>query len=126
MVTIETTLQLLEQLSKMPKEDIEYAMTLLLTQGKIDFTTISSAYVNYLELKDKDNKLKLADANTCTMSLLNEVNKKKSQQNYNAIHWALHNLNECKQFQMQSLNEKFGYNPEKDCEFSFYWRDTHK
>lgn len=123
---IEQTLKLLDQLSKLPKEDIEYAMTLLLTQNKLDFVTINSAYVKYLELKDKDNKLKLADANTCTMALLNEVNKKKSQHNYTAIHWALYNLNESKQFQMTTLNEKFGYNPEKDCEYSFYWRENNK
>lgn len=123
---IEQTLKLLEQLCKLPKEDIEYAMTLLLAQGKLDFVTINSAYVKYLELVNKDNKLKLADANTCTMSLLSQVVKKKNSHNYAAIHWALHNLNESKQFQMDTLNEKFGYDKEKDCEFSFYWREHNK
>lgn len=118
---METIFDILEKLSKFSKEEIQYGLLQLMLQEKIRFTEINAAYTQYLERIKQDNDLKLSDANTCTLCLLNHF-KKENKNNHADIHWALHNLNESKQFQMQTLNEKFGYNKEEDCKFSYYWR----
>ena len=97
----------------------------MMLKGKIDYVSISKAYVDVLEKIKENYRLKLSDANSCCLSLLMNINK-ENKHNHADIHWALYNLNESKQFQMQSLNEKFGYNKDEDCKYSFYYRDTHE
>lgn len=116
------TFELLEELSQKSRDEIQYAILALMIKGKINFTDVNNAYVKFLEYEREDNELKLADANSCTLSLLTGINKETNTNKPN-IHWALHNLNESRQFNMQSLNEKFGYNKDEDCKFSFYWRE---
>ena len=94
-------------------------------QGKIEYVDLSKAYVSFLEAAREDSELKLSDANGCTLSLLTHISK-ENKSNKSSIHWALYNLNESKQFQMQSLNEKFGYDKDEDCKLSFYWREKNK
>lgn len=118
-------IELLERISTYPKEIVQYGLSYLMMQGKIDFTSLSKVYVEYLEASNKDKAEKLADANTCTMSLLTHI-KKENKSNHAAIHWALHNLNESKMFQMGELNKKFSYDKENDCEYSFYYRTKQK
>lgn len=120
------TFELIEQLLEKPKVEIEYALFTMLLEGKIDFVTINSMYVKSLETKSADQELKLADANSCTCALLMHIGK-ETKSNHAYVHWALHNLNESDQFQMQRLNEKFGYDKENDCKYSYYWREkNHK
>lgn len=116
------TIELLEQLLEKPQSEIEYALLALLLKGKIDFLTINSMYVKSLEAINEDQKLKLSDANSCTCALLTHF-KSDNKSNHTDIHWALHNLNESRQFQMRYFNEKFGYDKENDCKYSYYWRN---
>lgn len=118
------TFELLELLIEKPKAEIEYALLALLLKGKINFVTLNKMYVQSLEAITEDQKLKLSDANSCTCALLNHISK-ENKSNHADIHWALHNLNESNQFHMQRLNEKFGYDKENDCKYSYYWRETH-
>ncbi|MCQ2257870.1 MAG: hypothetical protein MJZ41_07755 [Bacteroidaceae bacterium] len=121
---MEDIFAILDKLLKMPKEYLHYALIKLMIEDKIDFIEMNKVYVEYLEMQNKDKALKLSDANSCTLSLLMNF-KKENKHNHADIHWALYNLNESKQFQMDSLNEKFNYNKEEDCKFSFYYRDKH-
>lgn len=107
-----------------PQEEVEYALLELMLVGKMDFLTINKVYVNYLEALSKDTALKLADANCCTAALLGNI-RKENKGNHADIHWALYNLNQSNQFNMNHLNEKFGYDESKDCNYSFYFRETH-
>lgn len=117
--------KLFDELLKLPKEYIHYVLVQLMINGKIDFVTINKAYIEYLETEKDDKALKLADANTCTLSLLTNFNK-ETKSNHADIHWALYNLNKSNQFNMKSLNEKFGYDEENDCKYSFYWREKNE
>lgn len=119
------TFELIEQLSKKSKVEIEYALLSLMIDNKIDFVSLNNAYVKYLEMKTDDMKSKLTDANCCTLSLLSNF-KKETKANHPEIHWALYNLNESGQFNMQGLNKKFGYDKETDCKYSSYWREKKK
>lgn len=119
---MENIFELFDKLLKFPKELIQVVLIQLMIKGKIDFLDINKAYVKYLEVEKEDKTLKLADANSCTLNLLNHI-KKETESNKANIHWALYNLNMSKQFNMKSLNEKFGYNEENDCKYSFYWRE---
>lgn len=116
--------ELTEKLCEKSEEEIEYALVSMMLKKKIDFIQINKAYVKYLESISEDRKLKLIDANTCTLALLTNI-KTENKSNHADVHWALHNLNESKQFNMSKLNEKFGYDKENDCKYSFYWRETH-
>lgn len=121
---METVFELLDKLLKCPQEEIDFALFELLRKGKIDFLSLNKAYVNYLESNKRDRELKLADANACTAALLTNF-KKENKHNHADIHWALYNLNISKQFNMARLNEKFSYDESQDCNYSFYWRETH-
>lgn len=122
---MDNVFELFNKLLKLPKEHIHYALVQLMTQGKIDFLTINKAYIEYLEIEKDDKELKLADANTCTLSLLANF-KRETKSSHADIHWALYNLNKSNQFNMKSLNERFGYDEENDCKYSFYWREKNK
>lgn len=115
-------LALLDKLCKYNSDVLQSALLYMMQCGKIDFLSLSKAYVEYLEASNKDKAEKLADANTCTMALLTNI-KSENKSNHADIHWALYNLNESKMFNMQKLNEKFSYDKENDCEYSFYYRN---
>ena len=119
------TFKLFNELLKLPREHINYVLVQLMIRGKIDFLTINKAYIEYLETEKDDKALKLADANSCTLSLLTNF-KEETKQNHADIHWALYSLNTSKQFNMKSLNEKFGYDEENDCKYSYYWREKNE
>lgn len=117
--------KVLERLSTFKKSTIQLVLGELLKQEKLDFVDLSTAYVRYLQGVREDSKLKLADANSCTLSLLSGI-RKETKNNKSAVHWALYNLNESRQFQMNDLNEKFGYDKDKDCNLSFYYREKNE
>lgn len=117
--------ELFNKLLKLPKEHIHFALVQLMIQGKIDFLTINKAYIEYLETEKDDKALKLADANSCTLSLLTNF-KEETKSSHADIHWALYNLNKSNQFNMKKLNEKFGYDEENDCKYSLYWREKNE
>ena len=81
-----------------------------------------------LEYKNNDLKDRLVESNSSILDLIHNLvmpkSKKKSTIDYanKAIHRGLYNLNTSRQFNMQSLNEKFNYNEDEDKKLSWYWR----
>ena len=136
MLTIEKTLAIIEELSKQPKDEIEYAIYTLLLRKVIDYPTISKLYVNALEKINQDNANFIVEGETCILEhLINleygEKGKKKRKFDYEkfnedvkrTIQRSLCFLNRFKRHNMTSLNEKFHYNKEEAKKLSWYERN---
>lgn len=106
-----TTTELIEELSKKPKDEIKYALMALMVDGKLDFVDLNASYVNYLEFKKDDNENMLIESDTCIiqMMFLAERKKKLSEIENNIVQRGLYRLNQSKRFNTKSLNEKFHY-----------------
>ena len=107
------TLELLEQLSKKPKNEIEYGLLVLMMQGKIDFLSVQQAYVQYLEQLKERNLCEKIEAETCVMESLMYSRKPKNEQEEISVQRRLYLLNQSKRFQMNKLNEKFNYDEQR-------------
>ena len=131
--TFEKTLAIIEELSKQPKDEINYSIYILLLRKVIDYPTISKLYVNTLEKINQDNTNFSVEGETCILEhLINleygEKGKKKRNFDYgrfgetlkNTIQRSLCFLNRFKRFNMDSLNEKFHYNEEEAKKLSWY------
>ena len=136
MLTIEKTLAIIEELSKQPKDEIEYAIYTLLLRKVIDYPTISKLYVNALEKINQDNTNFIVEGETCILEhLINleygEKGRKKRKFDYGqfsedikkTIQRSLYFLNRFKRFNFASLNEKFHYNEEEAKKLSWYERN---
>lgn len=131
--TFEKTLAIVEELSKQPKDEINYSIYILLLRKVIDYPTISKLYVNTLEKINQDNTNFIVEGETCILEYLinleyGEKGKKKRNFDYgrfgetlkNTIQRSLYFLNRFKRFNMDSLNEKFHYNEEEAKKLSWY------
>ena len=131
--TLEKTLAIIEELSKQPKDEINYSIYILLLRKVIDYPTISKFYVNALEKINQDSTNFIVEGETCILEhLINleygEKGKKKRNFDYgrfgetlkNTIQRSLYFLNKFKRFNMDSLNEKFHYNKEEAKKLSWY------
>ena len=107
------TLELLEQLSKKPKNEIEYGLLVLMMQGKIDFLDVQQVYVQYLERLKERNLCEIIEAETCVMESLMYSRKPRNEQEEISVQRRLYLLNQSKRFQMNRLNEKFNYDEER-------------
>ncbi len=107
------TFELLEQLSKKPKNEVEYGLLVLMMQGKIDFLSVQQAYVQYLEQLKERNLCQQIEAETCVMESLMYSRKPKNEQEEISVQRRLYLLNQSKRFQMNRLNEKFNYDEER-------------
>ena len=120
------TFELIEELSKKPRDEIKYALVALMVDGKLDFVDLNASYVNYLEFKKDDNENLLIESDTCIMQmmLLAESGKKLSEIENNAVQRGLYRLNQSKRFNTKSLNEKLHYiGDDKAKELSWYERN---
>ena len=134
MLSLERTLAIIEELSKQPKDEINYSIYILLLRKVIDYPTISKLYVNTLEKINQDSTNFIVEGETCILEhLINleygEKGKKKRNFDYgrfgetlkNTIQRSLCFLNRFKRFNnMDSLNEKFHYNEEEAKKLSWY------
>lgn len=117
-------IQLKDELSKKSKEEVEFLLYLLLVEEKISFTTLTSAYVAYLEHVKNDNQNKLIEAETCVLESFlynkgdnNEASRKSTLR-------ALYLLNKSKRFNgLDDWNKKYGYNEEEAKQLSWYERN---
>lgn len=122
------TFELLNELLKKTNEEIDYAILYLMIKGKLDSHRMFDLYMKYIEHNNNDLKDRLTESNTNILDLILNLEKPKSKKRSTveladkAIHRGLYNLNTSKQFNMQSLNEKFNYNEEEDKKLSWYWR----
>ena len=119
-------IDLFNKLCNFSKEELEFALTLLMKSGKIDFISVNNAYVAYLKDKTDDENLKISDTNACLMSFLLGVSKKKNikqdSNEWREIQRALYILNKSEQFEMSELNRHFGYDEKVAAPYSYYFR----
>lgn len=114
------TLELLNELSKKDKEEIQYALLTLMTSRKIDFITLNNAYVSFLERTKEDSLNQLVEAETCVLeSLIYKNNKNESTKN--SIQRRLFLLNQSKRFNMAEMNKKLQYDENMGKELSWYY-----
>ena len=131
--TFEKTLAIVEELSKQPKDEINYSIYILLLRKVIDYPTISKLYANTLEKINQDSTNFIVEEETCILEYLinleyGEKGKKKRNFDYgrfgetlkNTIQRSLYFLNRFKRFNVDSLNEKFHYNEEEAKKLSWY------
>jgi len=120
------TYQLMEQLMRKSKDEVENVILhLMLNPDKtkrIDSHRILDLYMKSIEIQIMDIKDRLTESNSCILDLLLNF-KKETENNSKSIHRALHDLNESRQFNMKSLNEKYGYDREKDRSLSWYEKE---
>ena len=110
-----STLQLMNELMKKPHEEVEFVILGLMLNKILDL------YMQSIEIENEDKRKRLAESNSCILDLLLHF-KKETGANSNAIHRALHNLNDSNSFNMGNLNRKFGYDKERDRNLSWYER----
>ena len=136
MLSIEKTLAIIEELSKQPKDEIEYGIYTLLLRKVIDYPTISKLYVNALEKINQDSANFIVEGETCILEhLINleygEKGRRKRNFDYDklnetvkkTIQRSLYFLNRFKRFNLSTINEKFHYNEEKAKKLSWYERN---
>ncbi len=136
MLSIEKTLAIIEELSKQPKDEIEYAIYTLLLRKIIDYPTISKLYVNALEKINQDNTNFIIEGEQCIAEHLTnlqygEKGKKKRKFDYEklnedvkrTIQRSLYYLNRFKRLRMDFYNELFHYNEEEAKKLSWYERN---
>lgn len=117
------TFELLEELSKKPKEEIKYAILSLMLDGKIDFVDLNACYVDFLNIIKEDRLNQLIEAETCVLETFHYKKNDKTEANHKHTQRCLYLLNKSRRFNMQSLNEKYGYNEEEAKEYSWYERN---
>ena len=124
--------EILDELLKCSNEEIDYAILSLMIKKKLDSHRVFDLYMKAIEYDREDIKDKLIESNSTIHNLLNTLKHPKSKREIinniadMAIHRALYNLNISKQFQMEKMNEKYGYDEEKDKHLSWYWREHNK
>ena len=124
--------EILDELLKCSNEEIDYAILSLMIKKKLDSHRVFDLYMKAIEYDREDIKDKLIESNSTIHNLLNTLKHPKSKREIinniadMAIHRALYNLNISKQFQIEKMNEKYGYDEEKDKHLSWYWREHNK
>lgn len=117
------TFELLKELSKKPKEEMKYAILSLMLDGKIDFVDLNACYVDCLEIIKEDRLNQLIEAETCVMETFLYGKNNKTDANHKHTQRCLYLLNKSRRFNMQSLNEKYGYDEEEAKGYSWYERN---
>lgn len=117
-------LQLKNELSKKTKEEVEFLLYLLLIEEKVSFTTLTSAYVKYLEHVKDDAQNKLIEAETCVLESFIYNKDDDDESSHKSALRALYLLNKSKRFNgLDDWNKKYGYNEEEAKQLSWYERN---
>ena len=117
-------IQLKDELSKKSKEEVEFLLFLLLVEGKVSFTTLTSAYVAYLEHVKDDTQNKLIEAETCVLESFIYNKDDNDESSHKSALRALYLLNKLKRFNgLDDWNKKYGYNEEEAKQLSWYERN---
>ena len=117
------TFELIEELSNKTNDEIRYALLALMLKDKIDFIDLNASYVDYLNSIKEDRMNQLIEAETCVLESF--YHKKGTKIEYDIKHTqrCLYLLNHSKRFQLNDLNEKYGYKDEEAKKYSWYERD---
>lgn len=117
-------IQLKNELSKKSPEEIQFLLQLLLIEGKLSFTALTSAYVAYLEHAKEDNENKLVEAETCVLESFLYNKDDNDESSHKSALRALYLLNQSKRFNgLDEWNKKYGYNEEEAKQLSWYERN---
>lgn len=116
-------IQLKEELSKKSKEEVQFLLFLLLVEEKISFTSLTSAYVAYLEHVKNDTQNKLIEAETCVLESFMYNKDDDDEASHNSALRALYLLNQSGRFNLKTMNEKYGYNEKEAKQLSWYERN---
>lgn len=117
------TFELLEELSKKPKQEIKYALTALMLKDKIDFVDVSNSYVECLRTIKEDRLNQLIEAETCVAESFLHKKGSKNEDDKKHTQRCLYLLNQSKRFNMSKLNEKYKYDEEFGKKMSWYERN---
>ncbi len=126
---MEDTFTLLNKLLTKSNDEIDIVILILMIKGKLDSHRVFDLYMKSIEHDKKDLKDRLIESNTNILDLILNLKKPSSKQKNvisladKAIHRGLYNLNTSRQFNMKSLNEKYGYDEDEDKKLSWYWRE---
>ena len=117
------TYDLFQELLRKDKAEIMACLSVLMTEGKLDFKTLSEAHVVHLESQRSDLKNKLIEAGTVIMEsfIYDKFDKKNATKN--SIQRRLYFLNKSDQFNMGELNAKYEYDEEEGRRLSWYERN---
>lgn len=120
-----TTFELIDKLIKKSKEEIQYALFMLMCKDKLNWDDLNKAYVKYLEATKNDMTNQLIEAETCVLeSFLDKKTKDKNKEtDYKHTQRCLYLMNQSKRFQMDKLNDKYGYDEEFAKTMSWYERE---
>ena len=117
------TYDLFQELLSKDKAEIMACLSVLMTEGKLDFKTLSEAHVTYLESQRKDFKDKLTEAGSVIFDSLVYDKFDKKQATKNSIQRRLYFLNKSNQVNMGELNAKYEYDEEEGRRLSWYERN---
>lgn len=117
------TFELLEELSKKPKQEIKYGLLALMLKHKIDFIDLNACYVEYLNAIKEDRLNQLIEAETCVLESFHH--KKGNKKEYDKKHTqrCLYLLNQSKRSNMSNLNKKYDYEEIFGKQMSWYERN---
>lgn len=112
-MNIEKITQALKLLETMDKDECNGVIFQLLLNKKVDFTTVSNAYVNALECQNKDRQNELTEAYQCAIENFMSRKKPKTESDERSVQKTLYLLNKTDRYQMNELNEQYSYNEEE-------------
>lgn len=121
-----STFEIIEELSKRNKQDIQYALLKLMIKNKVDFIDLNIAYVKMLNQIRKDQLNLFHEAASCVLESF--TYKKGNNTKYNTAHTnrCLYLLNKSNMFNMQEYNKKYQYKEELGKKMSVYERNKNK
>lgn len=117
------TFELLEELSKKTKQEIEFALVTLMIKEKIDFVNVSNSYVACLEQIKEDRLNQLIEAETCVLESFMHTKSNKNENDNKHTQRCLYLLNQSKRFNMSGLNGRYKYDEEFGKQMSWYERN---
>lgn len=117
------TFELLEKLSEKSKQEIEFALTVLMLKEKIDFVNVSNSYVACLEQIKEDRFNQLREAEICVAESFNHKKGNKNEDDRKHTQRCLYLLNQAKRYNMIGLNRKYEYDEELGKQMSWYERN---
>lgn len=123
-----TTFELIDELIKKPKEEILYALFILMCKGKLSWDDLNKAYVKYLESTKNDMTNQLIEAETCVMESFHDkkTKDKNKETDYKHTQRCLYLLNQSKRFNMDKMNEKYHYDEQFAKTMSWYEREKER
>lgn len=121
------TFELIEELSNKTNEEIRYALLALMLKDKIDFIDLNASYVEYLNSIKEDRLNQLIEAENCVIESFHRKKSDKNEYDIKHTQRCLYLLNQSRRFQMDKLNEKYGYNEKEAMKYSWYeWNKQNK